>query len=63
MSYFVVNYCGVRACQNWRIGNHCAKNTMSISKSIKYVATMHDSAICEVRRQVNKYRLKHLLEE
>ena len=63
MSHFVVDYCGLRACQHWRIGNKCVKNKMPIAKSLKYVANMHDSSVCEVRKQINKYRLEHMLEE
>jgi len=63
MSYFVVNYCGLRACQHWRINEHCVKNGMSIPKNISQVMHIHNSSVCEVRRQVDKYRLEHLLEE
>ena len=62
MSYFVVNYCELRACQHWRIGNKCTKNKLPIAASIKYVANMHDSSICEVRKQTDKYRLEQMLE-
>ncbi len=63
MSCFVVNYCKLRACQHWRIDNKCTKHKMPIANSIKYVANMHDSSVCEVRRQLDIYRLEHLLEE
>ena len=63
MSHFVVKYCELRACQHWRIDNKCVKNNMSIAGSIKYVANMHDSSVCEVRRQIDKYRLEKMLEE
>ena len=63
MSHFVVKYCELRACQHWRIDNKCVKNNMSIARSIKYVANMHDSSVCEVRRQIDKYRLEKMLEE
>ena len=62
MSYFVVNYCELRACQHWRIGNKCTKNKLPIADSIKYVANMHDSSICKVRKQTDKYRLEQMLE-
>tara|TARA_R110001592_G_scaffold247870_1_gene510001 strand:- start:317 stop:517 length:201 start_codon:yes stop_codon:yes gene_type:complete len=62
MSYFVVNYCKLRACQHWRIGNNCIKNETLIGDSIKYSADMHNSDICEVRKQIDKYRLEHMLE-
>jgi hypothetical protein len=63
MSRFVVKYCELRACQHWRIDNHCTKNDQLISDSLKYVANMHDSSVCEVRRQIDRYRLENLLEE
>ena len=63
MSHFVVKYCELRACQHWRIDNQCTKNGQSISDSLKYVANIHDSSVCEVRRQIDKYRLENLLEE
>jgi hypothetical protein len=62
MSYFVVNYCEIRACQHWRIHNQCIKNETLISASIKYSADMHDSKWCEIRKQIDRYRLEHMLE-
>ena len=63
MSHFVVKYCELRACQHWRIDNRCVKHGMAIVNSLKYVANMHDSSVCEVRRQIDKYRLERMLEE
>ena len=63
MSHFVVKYCELKACQHWRIDNKCVKNKMPIANSIKYIANMHDSDVCEVRRQIDKYRLVQMLEE
>ena len=63
MSRFVVNYCELRACQHWRMDNKCVKNNQPISSSLKYVANMHDSSVCEIRRQIDTYRLENLLEE
>ncbi len=63
MLCFVVNYCELRACQHWRIDNKCTKHNLSIADNAKYVTNIHDSAVCEVRRQIDKYRLGHLLEE
>ncbi len=63
MSNFVVNYCKLRACQHWRIDNKCIYHNQSLADSFKYVANMHDSSICEVRRQIDKYRLENLLED
>jgi hypothetical protein len=63
MSHFVVNYCELRACQHWRINNKCVKNNISIAKSMKHVANIHNSKVCQVREQIDKYRLENLLEE
>ena len=63
MLHFVVNYCELLACQHWRIDNKCIKNNLPIAKSLKHVANMHDSSVCEIRKQINEYRLKNLLEE
>jgi len=62
MAYFVVNYCENRACQHWRMDNQCIKNETLISSSIKYSADMHDSEFCEIRKQIDTYRLNHMLE-
>ena len=63
MLCFVVNNCELRACQHWRIGNKCTKHNLSIIENAKYVQNIHNSSVCEVRRQIDNYRLEHLLEE
>jgi hypothetical protein len=63
MSNFVVQYCPMKACQQWRLGNKCSLHGFDVAKNMEYVATMHDSSICEVRRQIDQYRLKNLLED
>jgi len=63
MMNFVVKYCELKACQHWRIDNKCTKHGKSVIDSFKYVANIHDSSVCEVRRQIDVYRLEHLLEE
>ena len=63
MSCFVVNYCELRACQHWRIDNKCVKHNVSIPDSVKHVQNLHNSSVCEIRRQIDKYRLENLLEE
>ena len=63
MSHFVVKYCQLRACQHWRIDNKCTKDDQPIASSLKYVANLHNGTVCEVRRQIDKYRLENLLEE
>ena len=63
MSCFVVNYCELRACQHWRIDNKCIYDKRSIPESLQYVANIHDSSICEVRRQIDRHRLDNLLED
>ena len=34
-----------------------------MAESLKYVANMHNSSVCEIRRQIDEYKLKNLLEE
>ena len=63
MSNFVVHYCPMRACQQWRLGDKCSLDDFDITKNMQYVANMHDSSICEIRRQIDEYRLKNLLED
>ena len=63
MSCLVVNYCVLKACQHWRIDNKCTKHNLSIADNAKYVTSIHNSSVCEVRRQIDKYRLENLLEE
>jgi len=63
MLNFVVQYCELKGCQHWRLGNQCRKNGALIAPSLPLVATMHDSTICEVRKQSDQYRLEHLLED
>ena len=54
MSNFVVQYCPMKACQQWRLGNKCSLHGFDIAKNMQYVANMHDSSICEVRRQIDQ---------
>jgi hypothetical protein len=63
MSNFVVHYCPMKACQQWRLGDKCSLDGFDINKNMQYVANMHDSSICEIRRQIDQYRLKNLLED
>ena len=63
MSKFVVKFCEMRACQHWRIDNKCIKHNQSIEKNIDYCSNLHNSKICQVRNQLNNYRLKKLVED
>ena len=63
MSFFVIDSCMVKACQNWRINNKCVKDQMHIPTCIHYAANIHDDSICEVRRQINEFRLNEMLEK
>ncbi len=63
MLFFVVPSCTVKACQNWRIDNHCVKDNMHIATASKYIANMHDGGNCEVRKQIDVYRLENMLGE
>ena len=62
MSYFVVKNCEIRACQYWRIGNKCIKDGAQIAESIKYSTDLHNSEMCQIRKQIDVYRLPHMLE-
>ncbi len=63
MPYFVVNFCDLKACQSWRLGDKCAKNGFDVKWQIAYLTDLHNSNICEIRRQVDQYRLNQLLEK
>ena len=62
MQNFVVKKCEMRACLYWRLGDECIKDGMNISKSIKYSSHLHNSEICQIRKQIDVYRLTHMLE-
>ena len=62
MLYFVVEICELKACQHWRLGDNCVKNHTSIAESVKYCSNLHDSARCQVRKQIDNYRLEQMLE-
>ena len=62
MLYFVVEICELKACQHWRLGDNCVKHNASIADSIKYCSNLHDSKRCQVRKQVDTYRLEQMLE-
>ena len=63
MSNFVINYCALKACQHWRLHNKCSKDGLPVTKqSLGYLANIHDNSKCEIRRQIDKYRLENLLE-
>ena len=63
MSYFVVKYCELKACQHWRLDNQCVKDGEPIDSSIQHIANMHDSSVCQIREQMDIYRLQNLLED
>lgn len=63
MEYFQVNECIHSACNYWRIGNKCVKDSMQIKSQIKYVHNLHDASWCEIRKQVNIYRLERMLND
>ncbi len=62
MAVFAVEFCELKACQNWRPGDRCIKNGMDIETAIKYIATIHDGDVCAIRKQIDIYRLNELLE-
>lgn len=63
MSHFTVESCSIRACNNWRIGDSCVKNQMDIPTLVKYAATIHDSNLCQIRQQIDVFRLEQMLEK
>ena len=62
MSYFVVKKCEMRACLYWRLKDRCIKHGMDIGSSVKYSAHLHSSETCQIRKQIDVYRLNHMLE-
>ena len=62
MQNFVVKKCEMRACLYWRLGDECIKDGMDISKSIKNSSHLHNSEVCQIRKQIDVYRLTHMLE-
>ena len=36
---------------------------MHIASQLKYIANMHHGSVCEVRRQIDIYRLENILEK
>ncbi len=63
MEVFAVPHCNVKGCLKWRPGDKCAKHGANISRSIKYLANLHTNNNCEVRRQIDAYRLEQMLED
>ena len=63
MLFFDIKYCALKACQNWRIGDKCAKDKMHIPTAVTFIANMHDGSICEVRNQIDIFRLNEMLEK
>jgi len=64
MSFFVVKKCTTKACLLWRIGNQCVRDGASMEFILKYnIAITHPVSICEVRRQMDNYKLERLLEK
>ena len=57
MSLFVIKKCEIRACQWWRLGDNCIKNGSSISHAVQYSSDLHSAELCQVREQINKYRM------
>jgi hypothetical protein len=62
MSFFAIKNCEMRGCQHWRIDDKCFKDKKSIGLTIRYVYTTHPPEVCEMRKQVGEYKLKHMLE-
>ncbi|MEA2037078.1 MAG: hypothetical protein U9O94_06190 [Nanoarchaeota archaeon] len=63
MQYFVVNKCTESACRYYRFGDNCAKNGMDIQMQIDTITNIQENHICEVKRQMNIFRLAKLIKE
>lgn len=63
MQYFVVNFCTLAGCRYWRHGDKCAKNGMDIENQVSVLNRMHESESCQIKQQMDVYRLTHMLEE
>ena len=62
MSNFVIEKCELKACQWWRLGDKCIKNGSSISHAVQYSANLHNHEICQVRQQIDIFRLTNMIE-
>jgi len=62
MALFVVNSCDMNGCLYWRMGDNCAKDGMCIQTTIELYTQLHDAHNCQIRQQMNEYRLEHALE-
>ena len=63
MTYLVVDKCEKRACLHWRQPSNCIKHSMYLPSQMKYVANIHDADTCQVRKQIDMYRLTKMIEE
>jgi len=62
-AYFHVPRCKNKGCLKWRVGNECSYDYHLISVIAAWEANIHDSEFCEVRKQIDLFRLEKLLEE
>lgn len=63
MLFFDIKFCSLKACQNWRADDKCAKDEMHIPTAVTFIANMHDASICKVREQIDVFRLNEMLEK
>ena len=59
---FEIDSCKMKACLNWRIGDVCVKDNFVIADYL-YAANIHDSTTCQVRKQIDLFRLELILED
>ena len=62
MFLFVEN-CPQKACLHWRTGNLCVKHHAFIPQQMQWLANIHDATTCQVRKQIDVYRLTKMIEE
>jgi hypothetical protein len=62
MSVFVVNSCLLKGCLYWRLNDQCAKHGMPVQATIERTSQLHTAESCQVRQQMNEFRLTHMLE-
>jgi hypothetical protein len=63
MLFFDIKFCSSKACLNWRPSNKCIKDSMHIPTAVNFIANIHDASTCEVRKQIDIYKLTNILEK
>jgi len=61
--FLFIESCTQRACLYWRTNNLCMKHDTYIPSQMQYLANIHDASTCQVRKQIDVYRLTEMIEE